>query len=190
LQRGDSNGVSRRGFDFAAVVAAMIGFLALVVSGYTAYVQRQQVRAQVWPWLVAGNDDGARSIEVYNKGAGPAIVRTAQLFVDDKPYTNWDAVLDALGIEQPRHYKQSTLNPNVLTPSEHVTMIRFEDDDVWKHFRAAAEKHLTMSVCFCSSLDECWLYSDHNPVGFKQTTQLVNPVDECPKIPDVEMFKN
>src|SRR5207248_1124344 len=37
---------------YDAVVATFVGFLALCVSGYTAYMQRQQVRAAVWPILV------------------------------------------------------------------------------------------------------------------------------------------
>ena len=36
----------------AAIIAALIGAFALVVSGYTAYLQRTQVRAQVWPYLM------------------------------------------------------------------------------------------------------------------------------------------
>ena len=50
----------------AAVIATLVGMLALLVAGYTAYIQRQQVRAQVWPWLVAGNNDNDRSSEVLN----------------------------------------------------------------------------------------------------------------------------
>ncbi len=33
---------------YDAIVATLVGFLALCVSGYTAYMQRQQVRAIVW----------------------------------------------------------------------------------------------------------------------------------------------
>ena len=44
--------LGRRDWDgLAAVIAAFVGLLALLVSGYTAYLQRQQVRAQVWPYL-------------------------------------------------------------------------------------------------------------------------------------------
>ena len=73
----------------AAIIASLVGFLALIVAGYTAYIERyiadiqtKQVQAQVWPWLVAGNNDNERSIEILNKGVGPAIVRSAQVFVD------------------------------------------------------------------------------------------------------------
>ena len=181
----------KRGWDsMAAVVASLIGFLALGVSGYTAYIQRQQVRAQVWPWLVAGNNDLEHSIEVLNKGAGPAVVRNAQVFVDDKPQPNWDSVLDALGMPRPHPFQQSTINPNVLTPGERVTIVKFPDAEVWKEFRAQATDRVAMNICFCSTLGDCWMYSDRRPVGYKLTTQLVKPVDECPKLRASDVFNN
>ncbi|MET0230946.1 MAG: hypothetical protein ABW186_08465 [Rhodanobacteraceae bacterium] len=182
---------SRRQWDaVAAIVAALIGFLALVVSGYTAYVQRQQVRAQVWPWIVAGNNDLDHSLEVLNKGAGPAIIRSVQVFVDGKPRQNWDGVLDALGMPKPRPFQQSTINPNVLMPGEHVTVIKFPDEAPWRQFRTEATDRVWMNICFCSSLDDCWMYSDKRPVGYKVSTQLVNPIDQCPRLPDAEIFNN
>ena len=174
----------------AAIVAALIGFLALVVSGYTAYVQRQQVRAQVWPWLVAGNNDLEHSLEVLNKGAGPAIIRTVQVFVDGKAQRTWDGVLDALGMPKPHPFQQSTINPNVLMPGEHVTVIKFPDEAPWRQFRTEATNRVWMNICFCSSLDDCWMYSDKRPVGYKISTQLVQPIEECPQLPDAEVFNN
>jgi hypothetical protein len=38
---------ARRASRYDAVIATFVGFLALSVSGYTAYMQRQQVRAAV-----------------------------------------------------------------------------------------------------------------------------------------------
>jgi hypothetical protein len=174
----------------AAVVASLIGFLALGVSGYTAYIQRQQVRAQVWPWLVAGNNDMNYSMEVYNKGVGPAIVRSAQVFVDDKPQPDWTHVLESLAIAKPREYSQATINPNVMSPGEVLPMIRFHEKDAWERFRAAAHDRMAMNICFCSTLNECWMYSDQRPVGYKVSTQLVNSVGQCPRIPESEIFKN
>lgn len=181
----------RRNWDaVAAIVAALIGFLALLVSGYTAYIQRQQVRAQVWPFLVVGNDDLTQSVVVYNKGVGPAIVRTAQIWIDGKPQPDWRHVLDALGISEPGHFVQSTLNPNVLTAGSELQMIRFPDKDVWQRFRAQALHRMSLAACFCSTLDECWMYSDRHPVGYKVPTLLVTPVDRCPRLPAAEIFNN
>ncbi len=116
----------RREWDgVAAIIAALVGLLALCVSGYTAYIQRQQVRAQVWPYLIAGNNDNEHSIEVYNKGVGPAIVRSAEVWVDGKPQKDWKHVLEALAVNKPFHFTDSTINPNVLSPGEKISMIKF-----------------------------------------------------------------
>ncbi|HWU75848.1 MAG TPA: hypothetical protein VN043_05045 [Rhodanobacter sp.] len=173
----------------AAIMAALIGLLALGVSGYTAYIQRQQVRAQVWPYLIAGNNDLEQSLIVYNKGVGPAIVRSAQIRVDGKPQKDWNHVLAALGLP-PHHYIQSTLNPDVLSPGEQVQTIRFPENDRWRGFRAAAINRMTMDICYCSTLEECWVYSDRHPVGDKGSTPLVRPVDQCPSLPPAEVFDN
>ncbi|MBU6417611.1 MAG: hypothetical protein KJS83_10640 [Xanthomonadaceae bacterium] len=181
----------------AAIIASFVGFLALLVAGYTAYIQRytaeiqtKQVQAQVWPWLVAGNNDNELSVEVLNKGVGPAIVRSAQVFVDGKPQPDWQHVLKALGT-LPHQYSQATLNPNVLTPDEKVPVIQFADKDDYKRFRAAAVTHLTLvNICYCSTLGECWMYSDKHAVGYKSLAQLVTPVDQCPKLPDDVIFNN
>jgi len=173
----------------AAVIAAGVGLLALLVSGYTAYIQHQQVRAQVWPYLEAGNDDGNQAIYVYNKGVGPAIVKSAQVFVDGKPQTSWANVLSTFGVP-PHGYQQSTLNPDVISAGEEVRVIRIPDEERWKTFRAGAVDRMTMNICFCSTLDECWMYSDQHPVGYKSTAQLVHAVDHCPRLPDAEVFNN
>ncbi len=180
----------RRDWDgVAAIIAASVGLLALFVSAYTAYIQHQQVRAQVWPYLEAGNDDGNQAVYVYNKGVGPAIVKSAQIFVDGKPQTSWVQVLAALGL--PSHdYVQSTLNPAVLSAGEQVRAFGLRDKDRWLAFRSAAVDHMTMNICFCSTLDECWMYSDQHPVGYKSTAQLTHPVDRCPSLPDAEVFNN
>jgi len=181
---------SPRNWDaLAAVLAAGIGFLALVVSGYTAYIQRQQVRAQVWPYLIAGNDDGNQSVFVYNKGVGPAIVQSAQVLIDGKPQPDWAHVIAALGL--PEHgYSQSTLNPGVISAGEQVRVIHVLDKDRWQAFRDGAAARMTLDICYCSTLDECWMYSDRHPVGYKAIAQLVHPVDRCPRLSDADVFNN
>lgn len=173
----------------SAVIASLIGLLALCVSGYTAYIQRQQVRAQVWPWLFAGNDDDRQSIMVANKGVGPAIVQSAQMLVDGKPQPDWKHVLDALNVP-PHQFAQATLNPNVLSPGEEVQVLRFLDKGDYQRFKVAATDHLTTNICFCSTLRECWMYSDQHLVGYKAIAQLVKPIGQCPKLKSAEVFNN
>lgn len=181
----------------AAIIASLIGFLALLVAGYTAYLQRytadvqtKQVQAQVWPWLEAENNDNEASIEVVNKGVGPAIVRSAQIFVDDKPQPDWQHVFKALDAV-PHRYSQQTLNPNVLTPGEKVALVQFADKEDYRRFRAAAVDRIALiSICYCSTLDDCWMYSDRHLVGYKSLAKLVAPVAQCPALPDDAIFSN
>lgn len=43
---------------YEAFVATFIALLAVCVAGYTAYMQRQQVRAAVWPILEFDSSNG------------------------------------------------------------------------------------------------------------------------------------
>lgn len=182
----------------AAIIASLVGFLALLVAGYTAYIahytadiQTKQVQAQVWPWLVAGNNDSNNSIEVYNKGVGPAIVRSAQIWVDGKSQTDWDHVLDALGVEKPRTYSESTIYPGVVSAGETVPVIKFARSESYQQFRTAAiQKHMTIAICYCSTLGECWRYRDEHLVGYKEGILKMDPVAQCPRVAPSDVFNN
>ena len=43
---------------YETIIATFIAFLAVAVTGYTAYMQRQQVRAAVWPILEFDSSNG------------------------------------------------------------------------------------------------------------------------------------
>ena len=85
---------TRRASRYDAVIATFVGFLALCVSGYTAYMQRQQVRAAVWPILEFDSGNGPIHFSLANKGVGPAIIKHVILMVDDQPVKNWAEVLE------------------------------------------------------------------------------------------------
>jgi hypothetical protein len=181
----------------AAIIASLVGFLALLVAAYTAYVQRltaniqaEQVRAQVWPFLIAGNDDDSHSLVLFNKGVGPAIVREAQIFVDGKPQPDWDHVLDVLRVAKPRDAYKTSLNPGVFSPGERVPIIKFDQTEAYFRFKAAAVGHMSMKVCYCSALDQCWLYVDTHAVGLKNGMPRTDSVKQCPKVPRQDLFFN
>jgi hypothetical protein len=172
-QRGD------RGF--GTIVASLIGLLALLVSGYTAWVQRQQVRAQVWPNIVVGYSDEDRLLAVMNKGVGPALVRSVQVLVDGKPQPNWRHVFDALGLPAVV-WRQSALNANVLAPNEQLKFMSIESPADYAQFRQAAGSRFDLHICFCSTLNECWLHSGQNV-----TTARVEERAAC-SVPATEQF--
>ncbi len=169
----------------AAVVAALIGFLALLVSGYTAYVQRQQVRAQVWPYLLTANYDTESSVKLLNKGVGPAIVRSMRVWADGKPQSSWRAVAGALGVEKTAALRTSTISDNVVSGGEVVPMLVFSDNEVYRHFRTESARRVDLEICYCSTLGDCWIYGGHEKAKALQAS-----VDRCPVPTAAETFSD
>src|SRR6516225_12076451 len=82
---------------YETFIATFIALLAVGVAGYTAYMQRQQVRAAVWPILEFDSSNGPDvHFTLFNKGVGPAIIRHVIVKVDAQPVKNWNELLDKL----------------------------------------------------------------------------------------------
>jgi hypothetical protein len=110
----------------AAIIASLVGLLALIVAGYTAYIQRQQVRAQVWPHLHIGQSTFPPSIFVENQGVGPAIVKSVEVLVDGKPQSDWDHVFAAVGMHGDINTQGPSMGGYVLTPGHMASWLNFE----------------------------------------------------------------
>ena len=165
----------------AAIIAALIGLLALCVSGYTAYIQRQQVRAQVWPYLGWEYSGVFHRYIWTNEGVGPAIVKSVQVLVDGKPQQDWKSVRHTLQIP-PFPFNQSTLNREVLSPGQTLKWIVFKQETDYENFsRAVDQAKVEFKVCYCSTLGDCWVNDS------AQKDPRV-PVGQCPKVPDSEQF--
>ena len=152
---------------YDAVIATFVGFLALCVSGYTAYMQRQQVRAAVWPIL---QFDSGNAPDIHftlaNKGVGPALIRNVIVKVDNQPVKNWDEAMKKLLGPGEHLFSESDMNGYVLAPNESIIVVTLRDannnplvfdksNPLWvtmnkERFRVTAE------ICYCSTLDECW----------------------------------
>lgn len=143
----------------AAVIAALIGLLALGVSVYTAMLQRQQVRAEVWPYLQPAVAQAKQAITIENKGVGPAIVRSLRVYVDGRPRRSWPEVFDALGLDDLRDTAASTVNGVVLAPGETIQQVGFDDA---ANFRRLLPRYprIALVVCYCSTLAECRLLDE------------------------------
>ena len=170
---------------FGVTVASLVGLLALLVSGYTAWIQRQQVRAEVWPYLFLAFQDPDQQVTVFNKGMGPAIVRGVKVTVDGTPQPDWDHAFAALELPD-TDYQPSTISGVVLSPSDAVALLQFDDKSAYTRFRKAMDAHLLIDICYCSTLDECWKFEDHHP----PVKPEVRPMDRCPRLPATEAFRN
>lgn len=174
---------------FAAVIAALIGLLALCVSAYTAYLQRQQTSAQVWPRVELSLSNIDPQLIVSNYGVGPARIIGMRVSVDDKPVKSWFQMMKAIGYSGNDGYAYIPLNGKVLSPGAEMQIFLPSANPVsqamFKDFLEQKKHKITMQVCYCSVLDECWLYDD-SAVRRNSRNQLV---DKCP-IPESEQFDN
>jgi hypothetical protein len=143
----------------AAVIASFIGLLALLVSGYTASLQRQQVRAQVWPYLETGISPSQRVATLVNKGIGPASIRSVQVYVDGSVRSSWPQVFDALGLSRLRMTPTSTINGVVVSASERVQQVGFAEAADFEAFYREYPR-IDQRICYCSALDECWVLDE------------------------------
>jgi hypothetical protein len=172
----DASSNSRRDWNaLAAVIAALIGLLALCVSGYTAWIQRQQVRAEVWPYLQTGISPSQRQMNLSNKGVGPATVKRVKLFVDGKALHTWPQVFDALGLHDLRNTPASTINGIVISPDESIQQVNLPDADAFARFYRQYPR-IQLAICYCSALDECWIYDERE----ESTEARRRPIAACP----------
>jgi hypothetical protein len=165
----------------AAVVSGFVAALALAVSSYNVYLQRQQIRAQVWPRLQwSFSNVGGFAYNLQNCGVGPAEVHSACMLVDDQPVSDWDEALRKLlerGPGAPEQLDQkivtSWVTGKVFTPGEvlHPLEIR---DPVVAALLNAQKARLRVQLCYCSTLDECWRVEGYG---------LPEPVDRCKPCP-------
>ena len=159
----ETRGASR----YDAVIATFVGFLALCVSGYTAYMQRQQVRAAVWPIL---EFDSSNAPDIHftlaNKGVGPAIIRHVVVKVDGQPVRNWREVVEK--ILGPGHLaSESDMNGHVFAAGESMTVFTPRDPEnnplnfdksnpLWVKMNKERLR-VTTEICYSSTLGECWI---------------------------------
>jgi hypothetical protein len=162
-EKATTRGASR----YDAIIATFVGVCALCVSGYTAHVQRQQVRAAVWPIL---EFDTSNEPDIHftlsNKGVGPAIVRHIIVTVDGQPVRTWREALDKMLGPGKHGFSESDMSGHVLAANESMTILTPLDpggnpiahnrsDPLWMEINKARER-VAVEICYCSTLGECW----------------------------------
>lgn len=175
----------KRGPDWdalAAIVASLIGLLALAVAGYTAWIQREQVRAQVWPYLIGGSSSASNDLIWINKGVGPAIIRSVEVGFDGRSHADWSSVLHALE-PKPEGWRQSFLAGNVVSAGETVTWLHFSTRSDFDRFMALGQQRgFRVDLCYCSTLGDCW-WTRWNRSGRE-------PATHCPALPESRQFRD
>jgi hypothetical protein len=155
---------------YETFIATFIALLAVCVAGYTVYMQRQQVRAAVWPILEFDSSNGPDiHFTLSNKGVGPAIIRHVIVRVDDQPAKNWNEVLDKLIGPGKDRYSESYMSGHVLAPNESMTVFTPHDvegnaltdrsNPLWVEM-SKDRGRVSVEICYSSTLGECWILRD------------------------------
>jgi hypothetical protein len=174
---------------YAAVIATLVGLLALAVSGYTAHLQRQQLRAQIWPKVVLSNSTGDLKLMASNWGTGPARVTAVRVTVDDKPMPTWVEVVNAFGYGKTKHIVFGFLSGRVLTANQDLDFAAAKKDDLSRKVLLDVIEGGThafgITLCYCSVLDECWVAR----YGRQPEAERNLPENECP-VTEADQFHN
>jgi len=179
---------------FWQTVLSLAGVFIAIVALYAALTEseavRQQTAATVWPFVqisIADFDSGESAgftMSFTNAGVGPARVRAVRLIIDGESMRDWTHVVTHLGGTLNDNVGRSFVSDRVLSPDEKVDMIAVTDPDLARRFQAAiANRNNSISYCYCSIFDECWLADSRRDV--------LNPesVEACPDYGDAT-FQN
>jgi len=151
---------------YDAVIATLVGFLALCVSGYTAYMQRQQVRGAVWPILEFDTGNGPIQFTLANKGVGPAIIKHVIVKVDGQPVKNWAEVMEKILGPGYHPGEEADMSGRVFAAGESIKVFTPHDEaqkpipfdrsnPVWVKLNQDRAR-VSVEICYSSTLGECW----------------------------------
>jgi len=151
---------------YETIIATFIALLAVGVAGYTAYMQRQQVRAAVWPILEFDSSNGPIRFTLANKGVGPAIIKHVILKVDNRPVKNWAEVLEKILGPGYHPGEESDMSGRVFAAGESIAVFTPHDEAqnpipfdksnlLWAKLDTDRSR-VTVEICYCSTLGECW----------------------------------
>jgi len=170
---------------YDAVIATLVGFCALCVSGYTAYMQRQQVRGAVWPILEFDSGNGPIQFTLANKGVGPAIIKHVSVKVDGRPVKNWAEVLEKILGPGYHPGEEADMSGRVFAAGEKINVFTPHDDaqkpipfdrsnPLWVKLNTGRNR-VTVEICYCSTLGECWTLH-----GGGTTPSTTTSARDCP----------
>src|SRR5262245_9637004 len=151
---------------YETFIATFIALVAVCVAGYTAYMQRQQVRAAVWPILEFDSSNGPIKFTLANKGVGPAIIKHVVVKVDEQPVKNWSEALEKILGSGYHRGEESDMSGRVFSAGESVNVFIPHDETqnpivfdksnpLWAKLNTDRAR-VTVEICYCSTLGECW----------------------------------
>lgn len=147
-----------------SVVGVVIAVLALYAALTESAAVRQQTAAAVWPFvqLIVENhdtsDSAGFSFAFTNAGVGPARMQDVRVSIDGKATRNWSELIAAVDGDTGAAINRNFISDRVLRPDEKVVVFGTTDPDLARKLIGAISKpKSTLTFCYCSIFDQCWL---------------------------------
>ena len=178
-------------FSGAEIFAVLVSLASVAISVLGNRTQERLLAASVWPYVSFGSgntsDDGEKRIiamSLTNSGNGPARIKAFALEYDHQKVTSGTALLErCCGLARISLLTTPVVG-RVLRPGDTLTYLQlpYSDSiaDGWNKLDKARFGPMTVSVCYCSTLNECFeARSDRDdPL----------PVDACKVPPRAEQW--
>jgi hypothetical protein len=175
--------------NLTGIAAIIVSVISLGVALSSNRTQEKLLAASSWPALEAGSgnrsDDGIDVITLVlgNNGVGPARLRGVQVFHKGTFAGDSRRLLKqccAIGDNSVNAVTSGTRG-RVLKAGDQIILMSLpketNNDGLWKGFDRA-RFDVTVRACYCSVLDDCWI--------FDSTKTDPEPVRSCPVLPPEE----
>lgn len=149
-----------------AFCALLVSMITAAVLSYQTHVVEEQYAAAIWPYLSVDTTNGEREVKISltNNGLGPALIGSAQLFIDGRAAPAWTTLIDELkqdpafqSIAQKRLSNSTTSvdGSTTIRPGDSLTLLAVKVPNAIP--KAVLYKHrISAEFCYCSLNDRCW----------------------------------
>ncbi len=166
-----------------AIAAGFVSLMALAVSIYEAYLNREQQRISVLPLVDAWTSYNGESygINIANKGTGPARVKSISLSRKDQLYQTWPQLYEPVMGQNAYVYSQSMLSGDIMAQGESISLLSYSRSEFAQQAHAV-ESEIDMQLCYCSIFDECHLLTLYGLNSARGSN--TESIDNCPVYPE------
>lgn len=177
-----SNSSIARFQSMGTALAIIISLIAMFISIYEASIMKSQQTSMVWPYLDMSqqyNNEGF-SIEISNKGTGPAIITSVQVDYNGIPVETIDILMDSLNPNRTFGYdilRNSTIGNQVFMSGEQRVVFGLPYNDETRIVQSNLGK-IRIRIGYKSVLEEHWSFDSkdrsHAKEKFKATKEFKN----------------
>jgi hypothetical protein len=143
------------------ICALLISAVACIASLYQLHMASSSMSAQTWPYITIGwryaNDETAIIID--NDGLGPALIRDVVLAIDQRPQSDTLSAVKQIVNDPGAEIRLDALvRGNVIRAGNSLSFLVVHGA-AWANQLRAAQKRITLQICYCSILGRCWTNS-------------------------------